>query len=64
MIMITVTMVYWKDEQFWLGKLLQHPEVMTQGETVEELEENLRDAYRLMILNDVPADAQVKDLVI
>ena len=62
--MMTVTMVYWKGEQFWLGKLLEHPEVMTQGETVEELEENLRDAYRLLILDDVPADAQLKDLVI
>jgi predicted RNase H-like HicB family nuclease len=60
--MITVTMVYWKGEPFWLGKLLEHPEVMTQGETVEELEENLRDAYRLLILDDVPADARVKAL--
>ena len=59
-----VTMVYWKGEQFWLGKLLEHPEVMTQGETIEELEEHLRDAYRLLILDDVPADAQVKALVI
>jgi predicted RNase H-like HicB family nuclease len=60
--MITVTMVYWKSEQFWLGKLLEHPEVMTQGETIEELEENLRDAYRLLILDEVPADARVKTL--
>jgi predicted RNase H-like HicB family nuclease len=35
---------------------------MTQGETIEELEENLRDAYRLLILDDVPADAGVKAL--
>jgi predicted RNase H-like HicB family nuclease len=62
--MIRVNMVYWKEEQFWLGKLLEHPEVMTQGETIEELEENLRDAYRLLILDDVPADAQVKELVV
>jgi predicted RNase H-like HicB family nuclease len=62
--MITLTMVYWKSEQFWLGKLLEHPEVMTQGETIEELEENLRGAYRLLILDDVPADAQLKALVI
>ena len=38
--------------------------VMTQGETVEELEENLRDAFRLLILDDVPANAQMKALVI
>jgi predicted RNase H-like HicB family nuclease len=39
-----LTMVYWKGEQFWLGKLFEHPEIMTQGETIEELEENLKDA--------------------
>jgi predicted RNase H-like HicB family nuclease len=32
-----------------LGKLLEYPEIMTQGETVEELEENIKDAYQLMI---------------
>jgi len=62
--MITVTMVYWKGEQFWLGRLLEHPEVMTQGETIEELEEHVRDAFRLLVLDDVPADARVKALVI
>jgi hypothetical protein len=30
-----LTMVYWKGEQMWLGKLLEFPVVMTQGETVE-----------------------------
>ena len=30
-----LTMVYWKGEQFWLGKLLEHPEIMTPGETLE-----------------------------
>ena len=39
-----LTMVYWKSEQFWLGKLLEHPEIMPQGETLEELAENLKDA--------------------
>ena len=39
-----LTMIYWKREKFWLGKLLEHPEIMTQGETLEELQ-NLKDAY-------------------
>jgi hypothetical protein len=30
-------MVYWKDEKFWVGKLLDHPDIMTQGETMEDL---------------------------
>lgn len=49
-----LTLVYWKGEKFWLGKLLEHPEIMTQGKTLEELEENIKDAYRLMVLDDVP----------
>ncbi len=30
-----MTMIYWKSERFLLGKLLEHPEIMTQGETRE-----------------------------
>lgn len=40
------TVIYWKSERFCLGKLLEHPEIMTQGEILEEFEENLLDAYR------------------
>lgn len=58
------TMIYWRGERFWLGKLLEHPEIMSQGETLEELEENLRDAYRMMALDDVPADHQVKEIAL
>lgn len=57
-------MVYWKGEKFWLGKLMEHPEIMTQGETVEELEENIKDAYRSMVMDDVPEDFQVKQIVV
>jgi len=51
-----ITMVYWKSERFWVGKLLEHPGIMTQGKTLVELEENMRDAYSLMTMEDVPAE--------
>ncbi len=57
-------MVYWKSEKFWVGKLLEHPEIMTQGETLEELEENMKDAYILMTMEDVPEDHEVKELAL
>ena len=57
-------MVYWKGEHYWLGKLVDHPEIMSQGETVEELEENLRDAYRELLFDDVPARYHVKDIAL
>ena len=59
-----LTMLYWKGEKFWLGELMEHPEIMTQGETVEELEQNIKDAYRSMVMDDVPEKFQVKQIVV
>jgi len=59
-----MTMLYWKAEKYWLGKLLEHPEIMTQGETLEELEENIKDAYLLMAMDDVPEEYQTKEIVL
>ena len=59
-----MTMIYWKAEKFWLGKLLEHPEIMTQGQTVEELEKEIKDAYRLMAMDDVPEEHYMKEIVI
>jgi len=49
-----MTLVYWKSDKFWLWKLLEHPEIMTQGKTPEELKGNIKDAYMLMAIDDVP----------
>ncbi|MDO9530093.1 MAG: hypothetical protein Q7J27_13180 [Syntrophales bacterium] len=59
-----MTMIYWKSDKFWLGKLLEHPEIMTQGETLEKLEENIKDAYFLMAMDDVPEEYEVKEISI
>jgi predicted RNase H-like HicB family nuclease len=57
-----LNMIYWKSDRFWIGKLVDHPEIMTQGETLEELEENMKDAYLLMVMDDVPSDYRVKEV--
>ena len=57
-----LNMIYWRGEKFWVGKLLEHPEIMTQGKTLEELEENIKDAYALMTMEDVPDEHLVKEL--
>jgi predicted RNase H-like HicB family nuclease len=59
-----LTMVYWQGEKFWLGKFIEYPEIMTQGETVEELEENLRDAYAMMVMEDVPEGYLTKEVFV
>jgi len=57
-----MTMIYWKGDKFWLGKLLEHPEIMTQGETLEELEQNIRDAYCLMAMDDMRKEHQTEGM--
>ncbi|MGB9595983.1 MAG: type II toxin-antitoxin system HicB family antitoxin [Candidatus Poribacteria bacterium] len=43
------TLEYWIDEGWYVGKLKGVPGVFSQGKTLEELEENIKDAYKLMI---------------
>ncbi len=59
-----MNMIYWKSEKFWLGKILEHPEIMTHGKTVDELEENLKEAFLLMAMDDVPRDHNIKEIAI
>jgi predicted RNase H-like HicB family nuclease len=44
---------YWKDGDWYVGRLPQVPGVFSQGATLEELEDNIRDAYRLMLEEQV-----------
>ncbi|ALA58675.1 type II toxin-antitoxin system HicB family antitoxin [Nitrospira moscoviensis] len=46
---LTFTLEYWKDEKWYVGQLREVPGVMSQGETLEELQENIRDAYELVL---------------
>ena len=54
--MRTFTLEYWQDEGWYVGRLKEVAGVMSQGQTLSELEENIRDAYRLMMDTD-PAPA-------
>jgi len=39
---------YWQDKGMWLGCLNEYPDYMTQGETIDELKENLIDVYKVL----------------
>ena len=38
--------VRWQDGDVWLGYFEQFPDYLTQGESLSDLEEHLRDLYR------------------
>ena len=44
---------YWRDKSWYVGKLKEVPGVFSQGETLEELEENIKEAYQLMMEEEI-----------
>lgn len=50
-----LTLEYWKDDDWYVGQLREVPGVISQGATLKELEDNIQDAYQLMIKERRPA---------
>lgn len=42
------TLEYWVDSGWYVGRLREVPGVFSQGRTLDELEENILEAYQLM----------------
>jgi len=60
--MKTKKYLYWEDEGMWIGYLEEYPDYMTQGETLEELKENLRDIYKELTTGFIPCVRKVDEL--
>ncbi len=48
------TLEYWIDDNWYVGKLKEVPGAFSQGETLDELLENIKDAYRLILEDAAP----------
>jgi len=55
------TMEYWLDDGWYIGRLKEVPGVFSQGETLEDLQKNIREAYHLM-LEDMPSLPHLQDI--
>lgn len=44
-----LTLNYWLDDGWFVGKLIEIPGVFSQGETLDELIENIKEVYHLMV---------------
>ncbi|HHT9120692.1 MAG TPA: type II toxin-antitoxin system HicB family antitoxin [Candidatus Hypogeohydataceae bacterium YC41] len=62
--METKRFVYWQEDDMWIGYLEEYPDYMTQGETIEELKENLKDIYKELTSGDIPHVRRVAELEI
>lgn len=47
------TLEYWMDDNWYIGRLKEVPGVFSQGETLKELEDNIREAYALMMEDEI-----------
>ena len=52
--MKSIGYVHWQDGDMWLGYLEEYPDYMTQGESLDELQENLKDIYDDVTFGKIP----------
>jgi predicted RNase H-like HicB family nuclease len=46
------TLEYWIDDGWYVGRLEKVPGISSQGQSMKELEENIRDAYQMMMADE------------
>ena len=52
------TLDFWVDDGWYVGKLREVPGVFSQGESLEELQVNIKDAYQLMAQESMPVPVE------
>lgn len=62
--MSTVNIVIWQDETQWLGYLQEYPDYWTQGISLDELKENLRDLHDDLSGGLIPGARRMEELAI
>jgi hypothetical protein len=50
--------VCWQDGGFWLGYSEEYPDYLTQGMSLQELHDNLKDIYTSLASNSIPCARQ------
>ena len=54
--------IFWQDSDMWLGYLEEYPDYWTQGQTEQELCDNLKDIYDELSKGTIPSVRKVSEL--
>ncbi|HKX00610.1 MAG TPA: type II toxin-antitoxin system HicB family antitoxin [Bryobacteraceae bacterium] len=46
--------IYWKDGDHWLGYFEEFPDYMTQGDSLEDLQEHLKELLQDLNSGEIP----------
>ena len=60
--METKKFIYYQEENMFIGWLEEFPDYKTQGENLDELEENLKDIYEELTSGSIPNVLHVGEL--
>lgn len=62
--MQTIKYVFWQEDDAWLGYLQEFPDYWTQGDSLDDLIEHLKDLYADLNGGQIPGARKVGELVI
>jgi predicted RNase H-like HicB family nuclease len=62
--MQTVKIVCWQEDEAWIGYLQDYPDYWTQGGSLEDLKEHLRDLYQDVTSGEIPGIRKVEELLV
>jgi predicted RNase H-like HicB family nuclease len=62
--MVKVRYVYYQEQGAWVGWLEAYPDYKSQGMTLQELEENLRDIYEEVNTGNIPQVHKIGELAV
>jgi predicted RNase H-like HicB family nuclease len=62
--MQAVRMIYWEEDGAWLGYLEEYPDYRTQGESLEDLKEHLKDLYLDLTSGELPGIRRADELIV
>lgn len=60
--LMKVRYVYWQEDDQWLGYLEEFPDYWTQGESLEDLKEHLRDIHDDLSNDRIPEVRRTAEL--
>jgi predicted RNase H-like HicB family nuclease len=63
-IMVNKKFIYYREDDMWIGWLEDYPDYRTQGESLDELKENLTDIYQDLTGGFIPCVHQVGELAV
>ena len=62
--METKKFIYYQENDIWVGWLEEYPDYRSQGATLDELKENLKDIYTELGSGEIPYVRKYGELVV